>query len=349
MGVQFCCSVAIGSDKTENSKTIGELKKEFQAIILATGCPNHAKLNVKGENLPGVFHGIPFLQDVRAGKLLRLGKKVVVIGGGNVAVDAAQTALRLGAQTVSMVCLESENEIPAMEEDLAMAKSEGIELKYSWGSPNFFSIDGQLDSVEFMRCTSVFDAHGNFSPDFDSCELKSIEADSVIIAIGQKTDASFLETLGLAADIISQIDPITLQTPDEMIFMAGDVMTGPSSVIEAMAKGRNAAESAHRFIKGEHLKYGRAYEGPIETDFDIDTSRGNELKRHNVSEHQCQGKSDFKELVNSYDTVTAQKEAGRCYSCGDPFGKFRTCWFCLPCEVECPNDALYVEIPYLMR
>ena len=349
MGVQFCCSVAIGSYKTETNKTIGELKKEFQAIILATGCPNHAKLNVKGEDLPGVFHGIPFLQDVRAGKQPEIGKKVVVIGGGNVAVDTAQTALRLGAQTVSMVCLESENEIPAMEEDLAMAKSEGIELKYSWGSPNFFSIDGQLDSVEFMRCTSVFDAHGNFSPDFDSCEIKSVEADSVIVAIGQKTDASFLETLGLTADIISQIDPITLQTPDEMIFMAGDVMTGPSSVIEAMAKGRNAAESAHRFIKGEHLKYGRAYEGPIETDFDIDTSRGNELKRHNVSEHQCQRKSDFKELVNSYDTVTAQKEAGRCYSCGDPFGKFRTCWFCLPCEVECPNDALYVEIPYLMR
>ncbi|MCP4368929.1 MAG: hypothetical protein GY797_12570, partial [Deltaproteobacteria bacterium] len=114
-------------------------------------------------------------------------------------------------------------------------------------------------------------------------------------------------------------------------------------------KGRSAAESAHRFIKGEHLKYGRAYKGPIETDFDIDSSRGNGLKHHRLSDHHYQGKNDFKELGNSYDTLTAQKEAGRCYSCGDPFGKFRTCWFCLPCEVECPNDALYVEIPYLMR
>lgn len=349
MGVQFACNVAIGPHKTKTDKTIEELKKEFQAIILSTGCPEHTKLNVKGEDLAQVFHGIPFLKDVRSGKQPKLGKKVVVIGGGNVAVDAAQTALRLGAQKISMVCLESENEIPAMKEDLAAAKSEGIELKYSWGSPNFIAIDGQLGSVEFMRCTSVFDAHGNFSPDFDSCELKSVEADSVIVAIGQKADASFLETMGLSGDIIAQIDSITQQTSDDMIFMAGDVLTGPSSVIEAMAKGRNAAESAHRFVKGEHLKYGRAYEGPIETDFEIDISRGNGLNRHSVPGHQCQGKGDFKELGNSYDTLAAQEEAGRCYSCGDPFGKFRTCWFCLPCEVECPNDALYVEIPYLMR
>jgi NADPH-dependent glutamate synthase beta subunit-like oxidoreductase len=344
MGVLFNCNVAIGKDKT-----IDELKNEFQAVIVATGCPEHGKLNIKGEDLPGVYHGLPFLKDARSGKQIKLGKKVVVIGGGNVAVDAAQTALRLGAKSVSMICLESENEVPAIKEDLDTAKSEGVELKCSWGSPNFFFIDGKISSVEFMRCTSVFDDCGEFSPAFDSCELKSVEADSVIVAIGQRADSSFLETMGLSSEKIAQIDPITLQTQDEMIFMAGDVLTGPSTIIDAMAKGRGAAESVNRFVKGEHLKYGRAYEGPIETQFVIDTSRGNGLKRNNLPSHQCKGQGDFKELESSYDSAAARKEAQRCYSCGDPFGKFRTCWFCLPCEVECPNDALYVEIPYLMR
>ena len=344
MGVVFNCNIAIGKDKT-----IDQLKNEVQAIIVATGCPVHGKLNIKGEDLPGVYHGLPFLKEARSGQQIELGKKVVVIGGGNVAVDAAQTALRKGAQDVSMICLESENEVPAIKEDLDTAKSEGIKLKCSWGSPNFFFIDGKLSSVEFMRCTSVFDSCGSFSPAFDSCELKSVDADSVIVAIGQTADTSFLETLGLSADIIAQIDPITLQTPDEVIFIAGDVVTGPSTIIDAMAKGRCAAESVHRFVKGEHLKYGRAYEGPIETDFEIDTLRGSGSKRNILSSHQCKGKGDFKELENSYDSDRARKEAQRCYSCGAPFGKFRTCWFCLPCEVECPNKALYVEIPYLLR
>ena len=344
MGIEFHCSVAIGNDKT-----MDQLKKEFQAVIVATGCPEHGKLNVKGEYLPGIYHGLPFLKDARSGKQLELGKKVVVIGGGNVAVDAAQTALRMGAQSVTMVCLESENEVPAIRQDLNTAKSEGIELTCSWGSPNFLFIEDKLDSVEFMRCTSVFDSCGNFSPAFDSCELKSMDADSVIVAIGQTADTSFLETFGMSSDSLAQIDPLTLQTPDEMVFMAGDVVTGPSTIIDAMAKGRCAAESAHRFVKGEHLKYGRAYEGPIETQFEIATLRGSESKRNNLPAHLCQGKGDFKELASSFDQESARKEAQRCYSCGDPFGKFRTCWFCLPCEVECPNDALYVEIPYLMR
>ena len=142
---------------------------------------------------------------------------------------------------------------------------------------------------------------------------------------------------------------LTLQTVDEMIFMAGDVITGPSSVVGAMAKGRCAAESAHRFLTGEHMRYGRAYAGPIETDYEIDPSRGNGLKRFTIPTRHYDGKGDFKDVEITFTKETARKEAGRCYSCGQPFGKFRTCWFCLPCEVECPNEALYVEIPYLLR
>jgi NADPH-dependent glutamate synthase beta subunit-like oxidoreductase len=344
MGVTFKSATAIGKDKS-----IEALKQEFGAIIVATGCPQHARLNLKEEDRPGVFHGLPFLRDARAGKKPEVGNKVVVIGGGNVAVDAAQTALRLGATDVTMVCLESENEVPAIGEALAGAKAEGIKLKCSWGNPSFSETNGVITGVEFVRCLNVVDGCGKFNPSFDSCELKAMDADTIIVAIGQRADTAFLEKTGLTQEKIREIDQLTLQTADEMIFMAGDVVTGPSSVIGAMAKGRCAAESAHRFLSGEHLSYGRAYPGPIETDYEIDTSRGNGIGRCAVPEKRYQGKGDFQELEMSLDKETARKEAGRCYSCGQPFGKFRTCWFCLPCEVECPNDALYVEIPYLLR
>lgn len=344
MGVKFQHNVFIGRDKS-----MDELKNQFDALIVATGCQQYGRLNTKGEDNPGIFHGLAFLKDVRSGIKHDLGKNVVVIGGGNVAVDAAQTALRLGGENVSMICLESENQVPAMEKDLQTAITEGISLKCSWGNPSFTFIDSRLDSVEFMRCTQVFDGSGNFSPEFDSCELKSVEADNVIVAIGQQPDYSSLKTLGISVDDLKNADPVTLQSKDEMIFFAGDLFTGPASVIESMAKGRAAAESAHRFVENEHLRYGRSYQGPVEKEFEIDTQRSNGLNRQNLTVHKCQGKDDFTELEGSYDDSAAQKEAGRCYSCGDPFGKFRTCWFCLPCEVECPNDALYVEIPYLMR
>ncbi|MEE8541171.1 MAG: hypothetical protein V3S66_05875, partial [Desulfobacterales bacterium] len=151
------------------------------------------------------------------------------------------------------------------------------------------------------------------------------------------------------SETLRQIDPLTLQSANEKIFLAGDVVSGPTSVIEAMAKGRRAVESAHRFLKGEHLRYGRAYPGPFEMDFEIDTDRGVSRPRSKVEEHRCQGKGDFQELEKPFTRDIARREAERCYACGQPFGKFRTCWFCLPCEVACPHEALYVNIPYLLR
>jgi formate dehydrogenase major subunit len=116
-----------------------------------------------------------------------------------------------------------------------------------------------------------------------------------------------------------------------------------------MASGRRAAESIHRYLLGEHLKFGRSYIGPYETEFSIDTSRGNPAARSENPLHSFTGPGDFEELEMPFSAETARREAGRCYSCGQPFGKYRTCWFCLPCEVECPHKALWVEIPYLLR
>lgn len=344
MGAAFQCGVSIGKDKT-----IDVLKKDFQAIIIATGCPKHGRLNMEGEDLAGVFHGLPFLRDVRTGQAPALGNRVVVIGGGNVAVDAAQSALRMGAKKVTMVSLEPKEELPAYPWALQGAIDEGVTIEYGWGPAKLQAHKGSLNGIEFQICLQVFDKSGAFKPDFDACERMFLEADNLIVAIGQTADSAILKMIGLDPGDASQIDPLTLQSPDEMIFLAGDVVGGPSSVVEAMALGRRAAVSVDRFLKGEPLRYGRHYAGPIETDFQIDTSRGADLKRAKIPMRPFQGEGDFGELEQGFDTESARKEASRCYSCGQPFGKYRTCWFCLPCEVECPHDALWVEIPYILR
>jgi formate dehydrogenase major subunit len=171
----------------------------------------------------------------------------------------------------------------------------------------------------------------------------------VIVAIGQVADQQALDQMGLAADITADVDPLTLQTSDPTVFMAGDVLSGASSVIEAMAKGRQAAESAHRYLSAEHLRHGRVYAGPFETGFEVNTDHGNGAERAPIPYAAFSGSGDFDEIEQGFDRATARQEAGRCYNCGVPFGKYRTCWFCLPCEVECPHDAMWVEIPYLLR
>lgn len=344
MGINLQCGISLGQDKT-----INELKDEFNAIVIATGCSNYSKLGIEGEDIPGIYHGLPFLHEIRSGRAPTIAKKVVVIGGGNVAVDAAQTALRLGAKDVTMVCLESRDEIPSFPWAIEGALSEGIKLECSWGPTRFFSRNGILKGVNFQRCLRVFDKNSKFKPCFDTCELMSLEADTAIVAIGQTPDRAFLKKIGLTREKGTTVDPITLQSPDEMIFLAGDVAGGPSTVVEAMASGRKAAVSVDRFLKGEHLYYGREYIGPVETEFEIDISKAAPIKRAKIPQRQFKGEMDFREIEQGLDKETARQEARRCYSCGQPFGKFRTCWFCLPCEVECPYDALRVEIPYLLR
>jgi len=341
IGVDFQCGVSVGQDKT-----VEELEREFDAMVIATGCPKHLALNIEDEELAGCYHGLPFLRDVRSGRPPTIGSKTIVIGGGNVAVDSAQTALRLGAEEVTIVCLESDAEVPAFPWALESALTEGVKLEYSWGPLKFSSKNGVVNGVEFQRCLQVYDARGMFQPSFDSCELLPLEADTVIVAIGQTSDPEFFKKTGLNTD---KIDPLTLQTLDKRVFWAGDVVSGPTSVIDAMATGRQAAESVDRYLKGKHLRYGREYAGPVETDFEIDTDKAAQAERLTIAQHTVSGKDDFNELEQGVAEKAARQEANRCLSCGEPFGKYRTCWFCLPCEVDCPHEALWVEIPYLLR
>ena len=345
MGVEIRCGVTVGRDISFRS-----LEEEFGAVIVATGCPKPRRLDLPGRDARGTVDGLTFLREVRAGSRTGTVGAVVVIGGGNVAVDAAQTALRLGADTVTLVCLESRREMPAFPWEIETAEAEGVLLRCGWGPTGFDHEGGAVTGVGFRRCTRVFDSAGAFAPEFSDDRPLRLEAGTVIVAVGQEPDRDLPALAGLC-DVggTPEVDPLTLRSINPRVFVAGDVAAGPSSVVEAMAAGRRAAESVHRLLTGAHLTYGRSYRGPVETDFDIDTSPGVPVPRVALPQHTGLSARDFEEVERCLDTASARKEASRCYSCGQPFGKYRTCWFCLPCEVECPHDALWVEIPYLAR
>ncbi len=162
-------------------------------------------------------------------------------------------------------------------------------------------------------------------------------------------DESLSASTDLKLDSLTTVDPVTFQTSVDNFFAAGDFISGPSSVVSAMATGKEAAESINRFLSGIPLAYGRSYAGPVVTDFEVDRSFGSSDKRLNLPHYQFKGKNDFNEIETGVTREIARREGKRCHSCGLPFGQYRTCWFCLPCEVECPTNALWVDIPYLLR
>jgi len=347
LGIDIRCHTTIGKDLS-----ITQLKNDYNAIIIATGCGNFAKLDIEGQNAQGVYYGLPFLTAVRNDKAPEITGNTVVIGGGDVAVDAAQTALRLGAESVMLVSLEKEDQLPASPEAVESAIKEGIMFEHSWGPVRIITQNDSVSGLQLQRCLAVFDIQNCFNPVYDDCELNDINAETVILCVGQSRDNTCLidwDESKIMKDNKIVADPLTLQTADETIFVAGDFYSGPSSVVSAMASGREAAESANRLLEGEHLQYGRNYRGPFEMEFEIDTMRVSDKNRASLQLRDYTGKGDFNEIEKVFAQEAACNEASRCYSCGVPYGKYRTCWFCLPCEVECPNDALRVEIPYLLR
>ncbi|MBW1711556.1 MAG: FAD-dependent oxidoreductase [Deltaproteobacteria bacterium] len=292
LGVVFNCNLTLGRDKS-----LQELKSAFGAVILALGCPEAVELNIEGRDLEGVHHGLPLLKAVRSGQRPDLGQRVVVISGGNVAVDAAQTALRLGAGRVSLVCLEAADELPAFPWSVESALSEGVQLKASLGPVRFRGREGKVAGVELKACLSVFDESGSFAPCFDDGQVQALEADAVIVAVGQKT--------GGAVSGQGEADELPLQTSDPQVFVAGDCLTGPSTVVEALAQGRRAAESVDRFLRKEHLRYNRAYPGPVETEFEIEAGPDSAGPRVALPTRVWQGAGDFQELESALDRAAA--------------------------------------------
>jgi len=341
-GVEFQGNRTLGKDLD-----LEKLEKENDAVLLAVGAYGKASLGVPGEEAQGIIPVLEFMKRSREEKPPRAGKKVVVVGGGNAAVDAAQTALRLGAEKVHLVSLEKREEMPAFSWSVVEAEEEGVNLQTGWG-PMRFRLEGKkLVGASFKKCTAVCDSRGIFCPSYDETTTLDLPADAVILAIGQKTDMGILEP-SLHGPAGVRCHPTTLQTAKSKVFAAGDFLRGPKTIVEAMAQGKEAAVSIQRLLEGEDLEYGRVNQAIYELQFEPDLSRAKTRLRAPMPTLPLPQRRGFREVARGYSKEEAVAEAERCLDCGLPFG-IRTCWFCLPCEIECPEEALYVEIPDLLR
>ncbi len=329
MGVEIRTGVSFGEDVTLES-----LKGEgYRAVFMATGLHLSRRLNVPGEDHDAVLKGVDFLRETALGNEVPVGNRVVVIGGGNVAVDVALTARRAGGKDVTLVCLEKREEMPAWDYEIEEALEEGIKIVNSLGPTRFMVEGGKLGGVEFKCCSSVFDENGRFNPSYDESDISSIEADTAIVAIGQAADLNFAEPQGIAVSPQGGLkaDPVTLETQLEGVFAGGDVFYGPKSVVDAVNCGKEAAESIHRYINGMDLREDRekdwSYEKP-------ETEGQQRAPRIPMRTLDLEGrKGNFKEIALGFTEEEARKEAERCLKCG-------ICSECYQCVSACLAGAI---------
>ncbi len=337
LGVEIHTGVAFGEDKT-----FEDLENEgFKAVFFAAGAHRNQTLNIPGEELEGVLPGVDFLRDLNLGKLNSLKGHVVVIGGGNVAMDAARSALRAGADSVEICYRRSRKEMPANEEEIEEALEEGISIRYLVAPVAIEGKNGKVTGVKFVRMRlSEEDATGRRRPIPVKGSEFSVEADVVIPAIGQSTDVSLLESLGFKMSRRGTVvaDELTLETNLPGVFAGGDLVTGPAMAIDAMAAGKRAAVSIERYLKGQDLKAGRELE---ETFFPVEDVREGIEKEPRVpmpEKEVAQRIRTFEEVQLGFTEEMAIQEAKRCLSC-------RRCLGCGVCADVCEADAIDYTIP----
>jgi formate dehydrogenase beta subunit len=246
-GVKFQGNTRVGKDIS-----LDELKKKHDAIFLASGANSSARIPLKGAEKKGVLWGWDFLRDVKIGKAPKMRSEVVVVGGGNVAIDVSLTARRLGAKKVHLFCLEKKEEMPAHGWEIALAEQEGVLINNSW-APKKVLGETSVSGLSFMKCTSVFDREGQFNPTYDEKTTRKIESRTVILAVGLTADLGYLEALKRIAVQSGRIEanPKDLSTGEKGVFAGGDVVTGPASIIQAIAQGRKAAAAMDRYLGGD--------------------------------------------------------------------------------------------------
>lgn len=339
-GIEVRTNCEVGRDITLN-----ELTKKHDAVLIATGLSLSRSLPIPGVDGPGVLLAIPFLTDVAFGKRPALGKKVLVIGGGNVAMDVARTARRLGVKDVSMVCLESAEEMPAWKWEVDEALEEGIKINHRWG-PKAVRRDGEkVLGLEVKRVKRVFDENGRFNPAYDENQTTFIEADTIIITIGQMADISFLKDSPVKTDERGRVEwnPETQMSSAKGVFLAGEIATGPGSAIAAVANGHRAALAIHLYCQGEKIEGRLPVQekekiAPLPPEVAEKIEKEPRMKiRHLPPETRCDSMVHFE---IGYDETEALAEAGRCRGCGggavvDP----KKCMACLTCKRVCPYGA----------
>ncbi len=339
IGVEIRTGVEVGRDIT-----LEQLREQgYKAFYVAIGCQGGRLPGVPGQDAEGVTTAIDFLHEANCGQK-SLSGKVVVVGGGNVAIDAARVALRSGAQSVTMLSLETEDIMPASPAERAEAREDGVVLNPGWGPKEVLTADGKVTGIIFKKCTSVFDAEHRFAPTYDEEQLLTLDADMVIFAIGQAIQNGALfegSKVEFGRGNSPVADKLTLQSAQEDIFVGGDCLTGPKFAIDAIATGKEAAESLHRFVQHGHMTIGRNRRDFIELNKD-DISVESYDNSSRQEPEPVKGGDAFSEYHGTLTEEQVRKETARCLSCGASVVDENRCIGCGLCTTKCAFDAIHL-------
>ena len=342
MGVEIKTGVEVGKDVT-----IAQLREQgYKAFYIAIGCQGGRKAGVPGEDAEGVMTAVDFLRTVADNHDYKVSGKTVVVGGGNVAIDVSRTAWRCGGTDVQQFCLEQRHEMPATVEEIEEAEEEGIKINCGWGPKEILTEGGKVRGIVFKKCLSVFDENHKFAPKYDEADTVTVECDNVFLSIGQAIvwGDMLKDTkveLGRGNGVVA--DPVTYQTAEPDIFAGGDVYTGPKFAIDAIAAGKKAAVSIHRFVQPHStMTIGRDKREFIELNKEDILVEG-----YDNTPRQVPGKrtaadvgSNFKETKLCFTEEQIKKETARCLSCGQSIVDENKCIGCGVCTTKCAFDAI---------
>ena len=344
LGVEFRCGVEVGRDVT-----IPELREQgYKGFYVAIGLQSGGRLGVPGEDAEGVKAGIELMREVNLEGKKELSGRVVVIGGGNIGADVARTALRCGAEKVSLYCLEDYDSMPMGVEDRTECEEDGIEIHAGWGQTEILAENGKCSGIRFRKCLSVRNAEGRFAPTFDDNTTEEVPCDMVLYCIGQKVDWKGLLT-GTAVELnpngTAKADPVTYQTAEPGLFVGGDVYTGQKFAIDAIAAGKQGAVSLHRWVQDATLTIGRDKREFIELDKNnllLEEASYDNTPRQRIGYNETLRKT-FKDGRVAFTEEQVKAETARCLGCGASVVDPNKCIGCGICTTRCAFDAIHLH------
>ena len=347
LGVDIRCGVEVGRDVT-----IEELKKQgYEAFYIAIGCQGGRLPGVPGDTAEGTEIAVRFLEKALSDTTKDLEGDVVVIGGGNVAIDCARTAHRKGAASVSMYCLESRETMPASPEEIQEAEEEEVKINAGWGPKEVLTDEsGKVSGIVLKRCVSTLDENGKFSPKYDEEDTVTVPAKKVIFAIGQAIEwGKLLEGTQVTFHHgnYPEADPFTYQTKDPAVFVGGDVFTGPKFVIDAIGQGHEAAESLMRFVSKNNVSQTLGRDRRYFKSLDKENIA---IDSYDVAKRQVPAVDESIDYKNSFTdnrlTLTEEQvkiETSRCLGCGASIVDPNKCIGCGLCTTRCEFDAIHLH------
>lgn len=342
LGAEIKTGVEVGKDIT-----IQDLRNQgYKAIYLAIGMQGGRNLGVPGEDAEGIQSGVSFMRETAMNGGASVEGNIVVVGGGNVAVDVARTAVRGGAKSVQMFCLESRDIMPAAADEVEEAEAEGIAVNCGWGPKEILAENGHVTKIVFKRCTRIKDEEGRFSPQYDENDTVALDADIVLTAIGQSVQwGTLLDGLDVELKRNKTVlaDGFTYQTTEPDIFVGGDAFTGARFAIDAIAAGKQAAESMHRYAWGGSLDWGR--DRLLYKDIDKENV---EFGSYDNAGRQIPGRDTRKKLTFEDDREVfteeqVKAETARCLRCGASHVDENKCIGCAVCTTRCEFDAIHIR------